>query len=75
MSAASRYGEGDAFCLLETMRVAGTMPRMGFNYRYLADALRGESGQVTVSGNDATMPVLIVGQVAERVIMPMQLGR
>jgi DNA polymerase III sliding clamp (beta) subunit (PCNA family) len=61
--------------MLETMIVTGAMPRMGFNYRYLADALRGETGEVTVSGNDDTKPVLVQGQVAERVVMPMQVGR
>jgi DNA polymerase III sliding clamp (beta) subunit (PCNA family) len=70
-----KLNEGDAFCLLETMIVTGPMPRLAFNYRYLADALRGETGQVTVSGNDDTKPVLVQGQVAERVVMPMQVGR
>jgi len=71
-----KLGEGYSFALLETMIVTtGPMRTMAFNYRYLADALRGEVGQVTVSGNDDTMPVLLTGAVAERVIMPMQAGR
>ena len=71
-----KLSEGYSFCLLETMRLtSGPMPTMAFNYRYLADALRGEVGQVTISGNDDTMPVLLTGAVAERVIMPMQVGR
>ena len=71
-----KLSEGYSFCLLETMRVTtGPMPMMAFNYRYLADALRGESGQVTVSGNNDIGPVLLTGQIAERVIMPMRAER
>jgi len=73
---ASTINEGDSFALLETMIVtSGPMPTMAFNYRYLSDALRGESGQVTVSGNQDLQAVLVQGQVAERVIMPMRAGR
>jgi DNA polymerase III sliding clamp (beta) subunit (PCNA family) len=69
-------GDGDAFAMLETMIVtSGPMPTMGFNYRYLSDALRGEVGQVTMSGNEDMQAVLLQGQVAERVIMPMRAER
>ena len=71
-----KLSEGYSFALLETMIVtSGPMPTMAFNYAYLRDALRGEVGQVTLAGNDDTQPVLLTGQIAERVIMPMQVGR
>jgi len=69
---ASDPEHGDASCHLETLHiVTGAMPRMSFNWRYLRDALIGES-QVTVSGNTATQPIVIDGLVARRVIMPME---
>ena len=66
---------GDASCRLETLHiVTGVAPRLGVNWRYLRDALIGET-QVTVSGNTATQPILIDGLVARRVIMPMEVAR